>query len=100
MAKSIKTQNRILFMCNLLGRVSFPVSLGSRMWARQGNRNVARPLEERDLYAVTDFEECSLGEAWRRSPMQRPIDGPCRFRDLNRDRKSTRLNSSHLGISY
>src|SRR5262245_64416423 len=30
--------------------------------------------------------------------LQAPVGG--RHRDLSRDRKSTRLNSSHLGISY
>src|SRR5690625_5872026 len=37
-------------------------------------------------------------------PVQRPADGHCRVREPmhlpDRDRKSTRLNSSHVAISY
>src|SRR6476659_11021349 len=47
----------------------------------------------------TLFPYTTLFRSWRRDT-RRPPPGPGRFGRSRQDRKSTRLNSSHLGISY
>src|SRR5690606_41067294 len=65
-------------------------------------RSLPRPWELARFF-LADF---SSGEEARRSPVAERIRGraapcgPARIRITGRDRKSTRLNSSHVKISY
>src|SRR5437899_7195266 len=54
-----------------------------------------------EIYTLSLHDALPIsGPARYRSPRRRRLADPGCLRDTSRDRKSTRLNSSHLGISY
>src|SRR6266446_927387 len=65
-----------------------------------GTAPVAAPLVSKGIVAVVAFIECSLMSFVFPIRVARVLDVPKRPATFNGDRKSTRLNSSHLVISY
>src|SRR5262245_65047075 len=53
-----------------------------------------------DQYCPLAHALSLVGERWSLLIVRDLLTGPKRYTDLAQDRKSTRLNSSHLGISY
>src|SRR5690606_41477701 len=95
--------------------IAGPLSLHAALptWGRPAGRALARPVAAAaDATSVTasaaaravvpgvrrgggNAGERLHGETVHRHPLDAPLDGP-----LDRDRKSTRLNSSHVKIPY
>src|SRR5262245_65299337 len=81
--------------CHLL---SFPTRRSSDLGAEIGAETDAdRALL---LHGALDIEEAAAEEEVRRRAMRDRRAGSVHHLHLVVDRKSTRLNSSHLGISY
>src|SRR5690606_39390062 len=63
---------------------------------RQGSRTLACPPRKRSLH----LRRCGQGGECRRRPRGSPQPGARAGTEEAADRKSTRLNSSHVKISY
>src|SRR5699024_12569511 len=57
-------------------------------------------LRLKQNYCNADFVWCSNGSRVNSLPLQVLLLTPATFLEVNIDRKSTRLNSSHVSISY